>query len=128
MTDVAWVTLGLVGVTVVYIGIVCVQASQSRQFMWEQIRYLMEGDITELRLKKAEFLYRANERIEDGKTPVKYHEKYHGKTSMDIIEDREKQYDKTVKRITKEMESSILIRWIDKLIRKIWNGEEANNG
>jgi len=124
MTDVGWVTLALVGVAVVYIGVVCVQVSQSRQFMWEQIRYLMEGDITQLRLKKAEFLYRANERIEDGKTPVKYH----GKTPMDIIEDREKQYDETVKRITKEMKSSILSRWIDRLIRKIWNGEEANNG
>ena len=131
MTDVGWVTLGLVGVTVVYIGVVCVQVSQSRQFMWEQIRYLVEGDITQLRLKKAELLYRDNERIEDGKTLVKDHKKYKGKTPMQIIKDREKQYDKTVKRIDKEMRSSILIRWIrwiDRLIGKIWNGEEANNG
>ena len=128
MTDVAWVTLVLVGVTVVYIGVVCTQVSQSRQFIGEQIRYLVEGDITQLRLKKAEFLYRANERIEDGKTPVKYHVKYHGKTPIDIIEDREKQYDETVKRIAKEMKSSILSREIDRLIGKIRNGEKANNG
>jgi len=132
MSDVAWVTLGLVGVTVVYIGVVCVQISQSRQFMWEQIRYLVEGDITQLRLKEAEILYRANERIADGKTSVKYNGKtsvkYNGKTLMEIIKYREEQYDKTVKRITKEMKSSILSRWIDRLIGKIWNGEEANNG
>lgn len=91
MTDVAWVTLGLVVVTGIYIWFVFRQTKGIKELTLKQIRYQVETDITQIRLKRAEFLHPRGMVTEDGKS------------SMDILNEREKQCKLTVDRIVEEL-------------------------
>lgn len=98
MTDVAWVTLGLVVVTAglvvatgIYVWFVFRQTKGIKELTLKQIRYQVEADITQIRLKRAEFLDNKGRVTEDGKSP------------MDILNEREKQCKLTVDRIVEEL-------------------------
>lgn len=106
MTDIAWVTLGLVVVTGIYGVLVFIQINQFRKFTLKQIRGQVETDTTQIRLKRAEFLHEADQKTKDGKSP------------MDILNERECQCKKTVKRIEAELQSSILKKLIVKVQKR----------
>jgi uncharacterized protein (DUF3084 family) len=96
MTDVAWVTLGLVVVTgglVVATGIYVVfvfrQMKQFRKFALKQIRYQVEGHTTQLRIKKAELEFNQGLKAE----------------ARNTLNEREKQCKETVDRIEAELQS-----------------------
>lgn len=96
MTDI--VALGLVAanialviVTVVYVAITATRARQSKKAMLEQKHYQVEGDITQLQIKRAEFLDKAQKKTKDGKS------------AMDIINERKKQCKETVDRVVEEL-------------------------
>lgn len=98
MTDVAWVTLGLVVVTAslvvatgIYVWFVFRQTKGIKELTLKQIRYQVEADITQIRLKRAEFLHNKGRVTEDKKSP------------MDILNEREKQCKLTVDRIVEEL-------------------------
>lgn len=98
MTDVAWVTLGLVVVTAglvvatgIYVWFVFRQTKGIKELTLKQIRYQVEADITQIRLKRAEFLDKKGRVREDRKSP------------MDILNEREKQCKLTVDRIVEEL-------------------------
>lgn len=84
--------VALVVVTLVYATFVKKQLGQSREAMLTHKRYQVEGDITQLRIKRAEFLKEAGAKTEQGKSP------------MDIINEREQECKKTVRRIGEELQ------------------------
>ena len=85
--------VALVMVTVGYATFVRRQLRQSKQAMLTHKRYQVEGDITQLRIKRAEFLKETGGKTEQGKSP------------MDIINEREKDCNKTIRKIVQELES-----------------------
>lgn len=103
MTDIAWVTLGLVVVTGIYVWLIFRQTKRLKELTLKQIRYQVEGDITQIRLKRAEFLHKEGKKTEDGQSP------------MEILRRRECQCKRTVDRIEAELQCSILKREIERL-------------
>lgn len=84
MSDVAWVTLGLIGVnivlvvvTILYVLNVRKQLKQTEKAMLLQIRYRLESDVTQIRIMKAQLI---------GKKL----------SGWEKLEDREKQCSKTI--------------------------------
>ena len=101
MEAMEWITLVLVLVTGVYATFVFMQVWQFRKFTLKQIRYQVEGDITQIRITKAQV-------IKDKAEALK------------ILEEREKQCKETVDRIEIELQSSFLKRTKQR--------KEASNG
>jgi len=91
MTATEWITLALAMLTGIYVALIFIQMKRFRKFTLKQIRYQVEGDITQLRLKRAEFLDKGDKKTKDGKS------------AMDIINEREEQCKKTVCRVVKEL-------------------------
>ncbi len=98
MTAIEWLTLGvvlgtlaLVVVTCIYVWILSRQTKGIKKLTLEQIRYQVEGDITQVRLKRAEFL-KGGDTTGEGKSEA-----------MKIIDYRECQCTKTVNRIVEEL-------------------------
>ena len=96
MTDIAWVTLALVVVNIVlvimtskYSKITREQLKESKKNTLLFNRYQVEGHITQLRIKKAEFEFKKGLKIE-------------AETTLD---DREKQCKDTIDRIVKELKT-----------------------
>ena len=94
MTDVAWVTLGLVvatgGLVVatgIYVVFVFRQMRQFRNFTLKQIRFQVEANITQLRIKKAELQFNRGLKQE----------------AENILDDREKQCKKTIDRLAEQI-------------------------
>ncbi len=85
--------IALVIVTGVYATFLKKQFRQSKEAMLTHKRYQVEGDITQLQIKRAEFLKEAGGKTKDGKSP------------MDIINEREGLCSKTVDRIAEELQS-----------------------
>lgn len=85
--------VALVIVTVVYATFVKKQLKQSREAVLTHKRYQVEGDITQLRIKRAEFLKETGGKTEQGKSP------------MDIINEREEQCNETIGKIAEELQS-----------------------
>lgn len=92
MTDVGWVTVGLVGVnialviiTIRYVGVVRKQLEQSEKAMLLQIRYRLESDITQIRIMKAQLI---------GRRPG----------GWDRLEEREKQCKETIAELAQRIE------------------------
>lgn len=67
------------------------QLKQSKKAMLTHKRYQVEVDITQIRLKRAEFLHKAGKKTADKKSP------------MDILNEREEQCKGTVDRIVEEL-------------------------
>ncbi len=84
-------TLGLVVVTGIYACLVFRQTKRLKELTLKQIRYQVEGDITQIRLKRAEFLHKEGKKTENGQSP------------MEILRRRECQCKKTVDRIVEEL-------------------------
>lgn len=85
-------TFVLVVVTACYVMLVNRQLRQSEKDTLLHNRYQGESEITQLRIKRAEFLDKAGKRTRNGKT------------SMDIINEREEQCKITIDRIVEELE------------------------
>lgn len=86
MNAMEWITLVLVLVTGIYVVFVFRQISQFRKFTLKQIRYQVEGDITQLRIKRAELEFDKGLKAE----------------AREILDDRERQCKKTIDTLTKE--------------------------
>ena len=91
MSDVAWVTLGLIGVnivlvvvTILYVLNVRKQLKQSEKAMLLQIRYRLESDVTQIRIMKAQLI---------GKKPGGWKK----------LEDREKECSKTISELAERI-------------------------
>lgn len=93
-----WITLVLVLVTGIYVCLVFRQTKRLKELTLKQIRYQVEGDITQIRLKRAEFLHKEGKKTPDGQSP------------MEILRRREKQCKETVDRIEVELQCSFLKR------------------
>lgn len=91
MNTIEWITLVLVLVTGVYATFVFIQVRQFRKFTLKQIRYQVEGDITQIRITKAQVIGNKAK-------------------AWEILEEREKQCKETVDRIEAELQSSFLKR------------------
>ncbi len=96
MTAIEWLTLGvvlgtlgLVVVTGIYVVFVFRQMKQFRKFTLKQIRYQVEGDTTQLRIKKAELEFNQGLKAE----------------ARNTLYEREKQCKETVDRIVEELRS-----------------------
>jgi hypothetical protein len=81
----------LAGITGIYVGLVSWQTKGIKELTLKQIRYQVEGDITQIRLKRAEFLHKEGKKTPDGQSP------------MEILRRRECQCTKTVDRIVEEL-------------------------
>jgi len=108
MNATEWITLALVILNIIYVSLVFWQTKRLKELTLKQIRYLVEGDITQIRLKRAEFLHKEGKKTEQKKTE-------HKKSPMDILNERECQCTKTVNRIEAELQCSFLQREIEKL-------------
>jgi len=91
MNALEWLTLVLVLVTVIYVWLVFRQTKQLKELTLKQIRYQIEGDITQIRITKTQ--------LTGGKSG-----------SWKELEEREKQCKETVDRIETELQSSFLKR------------------
>ena len=114
MSTIDWITLVLVLVTAIYVWLVFSQTKRLKELTLKQIRYQVEGDITQLRIKRAEFLKGGDTRGE-GKSEA-----------MKIIDYRECQCTKTVNRIEAELQSSSLKREIERFMAKVQNRRKRN--
>lgn len=103
MSAIEWITLGLAVLNIIYISLVFWQTKRLKGLTLKQIRYQVEGDITQIRLKRAEFLHKEGKKTEDGQSPI------------EILRRRECQCTKTVDRIEAELQCSFLQREIEKL-------------
>jgi len=83
--------LVLAVLTGIYILLVFRQTKGIKELTLKQIRYQVEGDITQIRLKRAEFLHKEGKKTEDGQSP------------MEILRRRECQCKETVDRIVEEL-------------------------
>ena len=84
MSDVAWVTLALVIVTILYVVTVWRQVKQSEKNILLQIRYRLESDVTQIRTTRA-LIIRKTE-------------------GWEKLEDREKQCSETISELAKKIE------------------------
>lgn len=84
MSDVAWVTLALVIVTLLYVVTVWRQVRQSEKNILLQIRYRLESDVTQIRTTRALIIGKAE--------------------GWEKLEDREKQCNKTISEVAKKIE------------------------
>jgi len=91
MTEIAWITLALVVVTGIYVVLVFIQIWQFKKTMLRQIWYQVEGDITQIRIKKAELEFNKGLKAE----------------ARTILNDREKQCKQTIDRLTKRNEQGV---------------------
>jgi len=87
MAATEWITLGLAMLTGIYVVLVFIQMKRFRKFTLKQIRYQVEGDITQLRIKKAELEFNKGLKAE----------------ARTILNDREEQCKKTVCRVVEEL-------------------------
>jgi len=90
MTDVGWVTLALVIVTIIYVALVVRQQRQSEKTMLLEIRYRLESEVTQIRIAKALVLV--------GRSTAKTIK------AWEMLESREKQYSKTISEVAKRIE------------------------
>lgn len=88
----------LAGITGKYVWLVYRQTKQLKELTLKQIRYQVEGDITQIRIKRAEFL-KGGDTTGEGKSQA-----------MKIIDYRECQCTKTINRIEAELQCSFLKR------------------
>lgn len=105
MNAIEWITLALAALNIIYVSLVFWQTKRLKELTLKQIRYQVEGDITQIRLKRAEFLHKEGKKTEHKKSP------------MDILNEREKQSKETVDSIEAELQCSFLKRGIDSLLR-----------
>lgn len=98
MTAIEYLTLSLVVANIVVVVVAAFhfvrvgkQLKQSKKAMLIHKRYQVEGDITQIRLKRAEFLHKEGKKTEDGQSP------------MEILRRRECQCKETVDRIVEEL-------------------------
>ena len=70
MCAIEWITLGLAVLTGIYVGLVFWQTKRLKELTLKQIRYQVEGDITQIRLKRAEFLHKEGKKTEHKKSPM----------------------------------------------------------
>ena len=98
-----WATLILAVLTGIYVCLVFIQTKRLKELTLKQIRYQVEGDITQIRLKRAEFLHKEGKKTPNGQSP------------MEILRRREFQCKKTVDRIEVELQCSFLKREIERL-------------
>lgn len=101
MDAIEWITLGLAVLTGIYVWLVFMQAKRLKELTLKQTRYQVEGDITQIRITKAQVI---KDKAEAWK----------------ILEEREKQCKETVDRIEIELQSSFLKRTKQR--------KEASNG
>ena len=98
MGAIEWITSILAVLNIIYVSLVFWQTRRLKELTLKQIRYQVEGDITQIRLKRAEFLHKEGKKTEDGQTP------------MGILRRRECQCKETVDRIEAELQCSFLKR------------------
>ncbi len=98
MSAIELITLALLVLNIIYVSLVFWQTKRLKELTLKQIRYQVEGDITQIRLKRAEFLHKEGKKTPDGQSP------------MEILRRREEQCKETVDRIEVELQCSFLKR------------------